>query len=135
MNKKSILINQIQQLYGVEGIELIVVEPSEDNYMLCHIYFDPELVEERLTVDEVASRNYAATEKRGLINSKTTIYDFNKKLVEEITELIDSSVNFEFDHSELADISLVCDAMAIHYGIDLPKEKELKMKINETRQD
>ena len=38
-----------------------------------------------------------------------------------------------FDPKELADISLVCDAMAIHYGIDLQKEKELKMFVNEKR--
>ena len=86
-SKKSILIKQIQQLQGVEGVELIMVEPCEDNYMLCHIYFDPETVVDRLTPEEVALRNYNATVKRGLINDKTTKQDFIDKMKEEISEL------------------------------------------------
>jgi len=142
MNKKSILISQIQQLSGVEGVELIMVEPCEDNYALVHIYFDPKSIVNRLTPEEVSQRNYAATEKRGLINNTTTFVDFRHKLLEEVHELTVSwnSNKFidcggEFDPSELADVSLVCDAMAIHYGIDLQAEKEKKMRYNEKRLD
>jgi len=141
-SKKSILIKQIQQLQGVEGVELIMVEPCEDNYMLCHIYFDPETVVDRLTPEEVALRNYNSTVKRGLINDDTDFMDFRMKLSEEVSELRQSWNNHKFinmtgmfDHSELADISLVCDAIALHYGIDLQTEKEKKMKVNELRND
>ena len=136
-SKKSILIKQIQQLQGIEGVELIMVEPCEDNYMRCHIYFDPESVVDRLTPEDVALRNYNATVKRGLINSETTKQDFIDKMKEEISELELALLNNDKfnENEELADIRLVCDAMAIHYGIDLQKEKELKMLINEKRKD
>ena len=161
MNKKSILKNQIEQLAGVESVELVCVEPETLDHAVFHVYFDPESVVDRLTPEEVALRNYNATVKRGLINDKTTIMDFIKKIKEEQKELKRSYSIFKlkaltlkykilflfkrlfkskktelpFDSSELADISLVCDAMAIHYGIDLMAEKQAKMYINETRKD
>ena len=137
MNKKSILKKQIQQLIGVECVELVCVEPETPDHAVFHVYFDPESVIDRLTSGEVALRNYQATEKRGLINDKTTFYDFIKKIDEETNELYNSANEnqSEFDKKELADISLVCDAMALHYGIDLQAEKEAKMRINETRKD
>ena len=136
-SKKSILIKQIQQLQGIEGVELIMVEPCEDNYMLCHIYFDPESVVDRLTPEDVALRNYNATVKRGLINSETTKQDFIDKMKEEISELELALLNNDKfnENEELSDISHVCDAYALNYGIDLQKEKELKMYVNETRLD
>lgn len=133
MEKKSILVRQIQQLAGVEGVELIMVEPCEPDYMLVHINFDPDSVVDRLTPEEVAQRNYAATERRGLITMDTEIFEFSDKIHEEATELFKSIHSLGFDPSELADVSLVCDAMALHYAIDLQSEKERKMLINETR--
>jgi len=135
MSKKSILKKQFEQLYGVESIEIIPVHPNRRNYMLCHVYFDPESVVDRLSPEEVALRNYEATNKRGLINDDTTIYDFITKIDEECSELYESIENNTIDPSELADISIVCDSMAIHYGIDLQAEKEAKMYKNETRLD
>jgi len=136
-NPKSILLKQIQQIQGIEGCEIVIVEPYLDDYMLCHVYFDPKTVVDRLTPDEVALRNYNATVKRNLINDKTTIEDFVCKLHEESEELWESSNSGKctIDPSELADISIVCDSMAIHYGIDLQAEKEAKMYKNETRLD
>ena len=141
MNKKSILVKQIQQISGIESVELIMIEPCTPDHMLIHVYLDPESVVDRLSTEEVALRNYQATEKRGQINENTSFWDFTNKLDEEINELKLSSgylidgINETktFDPKELADISLVCDAMAIYYGIDLQAEKESKMKYNEVR--
>ena len=137
MNTKSILLKQINQLPGIENVELIAIEPEEPDYILAHIYFDPASVVDRLTAEEVALRNYNATVKRGQINEKTSFYNFISKLDEEVSELYKSANadNSKFDPSELADISLVCDAMAIHYAIDLQAEKEKKMIVNENRED
>lgn len=135
MNKKLILKKQIEQLAGIEAVELVCVEPETPDHAVFHVYFDPELVVDRLTPEEVSLRNYQATEKRGLINEKTTLWDFIDKIEEEKNELFHTCNNGEFDASELADISLVCDAMALHYGIDLQAEKEAKMKYNEKRKD
>jgi len=137
-NPKSILINQIQQISGVENVSHLLISPESNDFMVVEIYFDPESVVDRLTPEEVQRRNYNATYKRGLINKRTTFLDFTCKISEELDELENSTDDYDhsiFDHSELADISLVCDAMALHYGIDLQAEKEAKMRYNETRTD
>ena len=82
-----------------------------------------------------AQRNYNATVRRGQITGGTTARDFIKKLYEEVLELDESDDGFNFDEKELADASLVCDAMAIHFGIDLNKVKYEKMLYNEQRED
>jgi len=132
-DKKSILINQIQQLLGVEGVSHICISPEEPDLMLVEIHIDPESVAERLISEEIALRNYNSALKRGQISDETQFIDFIIKINEEMFELKDSFNNDEetFDPSELADISLVCDAMALHYAIDLQAEKEAKMLINE----
>lgn len=143
MSSKSILIKQIQQLSGVENVSHLLISPESDDFMVVEIYFSPESIVDRLTPEEVALRNYNATVKRGLINDKTKVFDFCGKIAEELNELQESidyipengKYKVLFDESELADISLVCDAMAIHYGIDLQAEKEKKMYVNETRLD
>lgn len=96
----------------------------------------------RLTPEEVILRNYNAAVRRGQINDETTFIDFRNKLREEVEELSDSwnsnkfiNCSGGFDASELADISHVCDSIALHYGIDLQAEKERKMLINELRND
>lgn len=142
MNKKHLLIRQIQQLAGVENVSHLLISPESNDFMVVEIYFDPKTVEDRLTTEEVAIRNYNATVKRGLINERTTLNDFLDKLEEEVNEFHES---FDYpklgehgifiDTSELADISLVCDSIAQHYAIDLQKEKELKMLYNELRND
>lgn len=82
-----------------------------------------------------AKRNYNATVRRGQITGCTTAREFIKKLYEEIIELDESDDGFDFDEKELADVSLVCDAMAIHFNIDLNKVKYEKMLYNEQRKN
>jgi len=136
-NPKTILISQIQQLSGVEGVELIMVEPCEDNYILCHVYFDPESVVDRLTHEEVQRRNYNANVRRGKITSKTTKLQFAYKAMEEIRELIKAIKlkDEENEKEERADVVHVMEAMAYHFAHDLQLSKELKMYVNETRTD
>ena len=137
MNQK--LIDYIKEY---PGVTLVTPVFSDDGKLAVDIEFEPT-DSERLSYEQIAYRNYAATEKRGLINEKTTLFDFCGKINEELQELQDSidyipengTYTRVFDASELADISLVCDSMAIHYGIDLMAEKQAKMYINETRKD
>jgi len=143
MNHKSTLIKSIQNIAGVDGVNLLAISPESPDFMVVEIYFDPETVIDRLTPEEVALRNYNATVKRGLITDLTKVFDFCGKINEELNELTESvdyipkngTYEVTFDEKELADISLVCDAMAIHYGIDLQAEKEAKMRYNEQRKD
>lgn len=80
---------------------------------------------------EITRRNYQATRRRGLITDETTYDDFIAKMREEVDELdADSETNA---WSELADITLVCFAMAEHYGIDLIDEMRKKTEFNEVR--
>jgi len=130
---KSQLIKVIQDLAGVVSVEPFHISPDEPDQLFCIVTFDEK--ELRLSQEEVQQRNYAATEKRGLINDKTDFIDFITKINEEMFELKDSYNETEFDPSELADIVIVCESMALHYGIDLQKEKELKMIYNELRND
>lgn len=130
---KSKLIKVIQDLAGVTSVEPFHISPDEPNQLFCIVTFDEK--ELRLSQEEVQQRNYNATVRRGLITDKTTIEDFICKLREEVEELWYSSNSGKcsIDPSELADISHVCDAIALHYAIDLQKEKELKMLVNEKR--
>lgn len=130
---KSQLIKVIKDLAGITSVEPFHISPDEPDQLFCIVtFYEKEL---RLSQEEVQLRNYAATEKRGLITDKTTIEDFVCKLREEVEELWYSSNSGKcsIDPSELADIVIVCESMALHYGIDLQKEKELKMYINEKR--
>ena len=93
-----------------------------------------------MTIQEIIDRNYAATVKRGQINKKTSIVDFLDKIHEEVYELESSYLDAlsyleTFDKKKLADITLVCFAMAKHYKIDLIKTMEEKMLYNEQRID
>lgn len=81
---------------------------------------------------DITHRNYLATVRRGLITPDTLLWDFIAKLKEEVKELDES---FPEDWSELADIALVCFAMAEHYGIDLVDEMRKKTEFNEKRKD
>lgn len=94
-----------------------------------------------MTLQELSQRNYKATVKRGQINALTTFEDFISKLNEEVNELDMSELPFnshkigEFDEKELADVFLVCLAMAEHYKIDIMKVAEEKAIYNENRID
>lgn len=141
-NPKTTLIKQIQQLAGVENVSHLLISPESDDFMVVEICFSPESVVDRLTPEEVAIRNYEATIKRGKINDYTKFGEFTDKIKEEIEELIESydpptiaEVGIKFDASELADIVITCESLALHYGIDLQAEKEKKMFINEQRKD
>lgn len=93
-----------------------------------------------MNLKEIQIRNYKATVKRGLISQNTTFEDFINKLEEEVNELNLSELPFVnevnvpfFDERELADVVLVCLAMAKHYNVDILKELENKTLINEER--
>lgn len=88
-------------------------------------------------ISEIVKRNYAATVRRGLITSETTKDEFIDKICEETEELGIAVLNSDKmnEREELADIALVCFAMAKHYGIDLIDEMRKKVEFNEQRQD
>ena len=89
-----------------------------------------------MDIKEISKRNYEATKKRGLIDDSTGFISFIYKIKEETQELEFSRIgNNKFDQIELADVALVCFAMAEHFGIDLVAEMESKMKYNEIRKD
>jgi len=129
---KSQLIKVIQDLAGVVSVEPFHISPDEPYRLFCIVTFDEK--ELRLSQEEVQQRNYAATERRGLIHDHTSVFDFCEKIGEELGELtVSCQYKTKFDPKELADIVIVCESMALHYGIDLQKEKELKMFVNEKR--
>jgi len=129
---KSNLIKVIQDLSGVVSVEPFHIAPDEPDQLFCIVTFDEK--ELRLSAEEVALRNYNATVRRGKINDNTSVFDFCEKIGEELGELTVSCMyKTKFDPKELADIVIVCESMALHYGIDLQKEKESKMLFNETR--
>lgn len=90
-----------------------------------------------MDLKEIQQRNYEATVKRGLITEDTMFIEFGNKIAEELHELWESykphSEDVKFDESELADIILVCLAMAKHYGVDIQKALEEKTIFNENR--
>jgi len=91
----------------------------------------------RAYLTDITNRNYEATKRRGLITNSTSMFEFVNKMHEEVNELHDSyntaRIRCIFDPSVLADITLVCFAMAEHYGIDLIEEMRKKTEFNETR--
>ena len=76
-----------------------------------------------------------------MITPKTDTLTFLIKLFEESEELLQSFYKKRgweipnFDKIELADVALVCFAMAEHFKVDLIVEMEKKMLFNETRED
>lgn len=105
-------------------------------------FYHPDMLVKELDISEIIDRNYQATVRRGLINENTPIYDFLRKINEEYKELYCSYIDplihndeLGFDPKELADIALVCFAMATHYNIDLLKVMEQKTIFNEQRPD
>lgn len=89
-----------------------------------------------MDIKEISKRNYEATVKRGLITPKTRPLQFIDKIQEEKNELFISwYIKDHFDPEELADVALVCFAMAEHYQIDLVAEMEKKAIYNEQRTD
>lgn len=86
-----------------------------------------------MTLQEIQSRNYEATVRRGLISDKTTLNEFIAKMFEEVHEFRDAS-NFGItDGLELADIIIVCLSCAKHLDIDIQDWLEKKTVINENR--
>jgi len=92
-----------------------------------------------MTFNEALQRNYQASVKRGKITNNTSSEEFVEKIKEEVNELHESHVafndSFMFDSQELADVILVCLAMAYHFDINIWDEIELKVKFNELRTD
>ncbi|NDP22624.1 MAG: hypothetical protein GZ091_16315 [Paludibacter sp.] len=90
-----------------------------------------------MEIKEILVRNYYATKRRGQITDKMKTLDFVLKIEEEFNELLSSTDNNsnDFDIKELADIVLVCFAMAKHNDKDLLKVMEEKMLFNEKRPD
>jgi len=56
MNHKSTLIKSIQNIAGIEGVNLLAISPESNDFMVVEIYFDPETVTDRLTPEEVAEQ-------------------------------------------------------------------------------
>lgn len=142
-DKKSILISQIQRIAGIEGVEGIVAEPALDNYMLIHVYFDPNEVFERLLPEEIIARNYKAQLRRGTIKDGqgcgecTTALEFVEKLYEEVHELKMAVINKDEKNiqEELADVRLTAGSMGYHFCYDLQLEEEAKCLYNEIREN
>ena len=89
-----------------------------------------------MDIKEIASRNYKATVRRKQIFKETSLFTFYRKIDEERKELLATwDGGSKFDPSELADIALVCFSIAEHFGVDLQKEMEKKMKYNEEREN
>jgi NTP pyrophosphatase (non-canonical NTP hydrolase) len=85
---------------------------------------------------DLIKRNYASIEKRGLINEETSELDFLVKIEEELEELNEAyDSGLPNRNEELADIILVCLNYAEHFGIDIEKELNKKIDINEKRKD
>lgn len=89
-----------------------------------------------MTLKEIQKRNYQATVKRGLITNQTNGDDFLNKIREETAELqVEFDLPFGKIEEELADVILVCFAMAEHLGINIKQELIKKVKYNENRND
>jgi len=85
-------------------------------------------------MNDLIKRNYNSIVKRGLINEDTTIAEFITKLKEEVQEWIEAEVQgLPNANEELADIILVCLNFAKHFNIDIEKELNNKIEINEKR--
>lgn len=94
-----------------------------------------------MTLQEIITKNYQSTVKRGKINIFTTSDEFLAKIDEEVQELKDSFLPFcnenepSFDHKELADIILTCLNFARHFDINIQQVIEQKIEFNENRKD
>jgi NTP pyrophosphatase (non-canonical NTP hydrolase) len=88
-----------------------------------------------MEIKEITGRNYYATKRRKQITDKTDVMDFLIKLDEEVEELKQSFFEANLDEKEIADVVLVCFALAKHYKIDLIKVMEEKMLYNEKQND
>jgi len=88
-----------------------------------------------MDLNQIINRNYSATVKRGLINTETSPIDFISKIEDETDEILGSLFDLKFDEAELADVILVCLAMAKHYDIDIQKALSDKVMFNENRKD
>lgn len=125
-NKKSTIIESIQGIAGVGNVSHLCISPESDDLMVVEINL-------RLSPEEVALRYYNSLVKSEKINDETTTFDFVNKITNESVNLYSllQLNSTEFDASKLAEIILLCDAMSIHYGIDLQAEKETAMLKNE----
>lgn len=100
-------------------------------------------MENKIDIQEIIDRNYAAQIKRGQITPEKIPYKFVEKLYEELNELdneiydIDDWVLIpnEKAKKELIDIMLVCFSMAKHFGIDWQQVMKDKVEYNEKRKD
>lgn len=85
-----------------------------------------------MNLTEIQRRNYAATQRRGLIDQFTTKQDFILKMYEEVTELAQTETD-SHEAEELADIVTVCLCYAFHFDIDLMGALEAVVIKNEQR--
>jgi len=111
----------------------VTKEAAEALEIMKFEYYKEGVKSGRAYLTDITHRNYEATKRRGLITKTTCVLEFCDKIDEEKKELLDSYMWDSFDPSELADITLVCFAMAEHYGIDLIEEMRKKTEFNEKR--
>jgi NTP pyrophosphatase (non-canonical NTP hydrolase) len=70
----------------------------------------------------IVERNYKAVVNRGLIDTKTTNYEFFDKLQEENYEVWNSlDGNMEDLHKEIIDVMVVCMNWLRHHHVDIEK--------------
>lgn len=89
----------------------------------------------RQPIEIITARNYRANMERKQISKTTDHASFHRKIAEEVDELGNTELVYgdQAAREELADIALVCFAMAQHFGWDLIAEMERKTEINEKR--
>lgn len=98
-------------------------------------------MENKIDIQQLIDRNYAAQVRRGQITPETNAYEFIEKIDEEVEELNVSIFRLQekfqdgLDDKELIDIMLVCFSMAKHFGIDWQQVMKDKVEFNETRED
>ncbi|MCJ7802735.1 MAG: hypothetical protein MUP82_10310 [Candidatus Marinimicrobia bacterium] len=84
----------------------------------------------------LSKRHYKAIKNRGLINSTTIYHDFFQKITEEMTELsnaIYDNGGTDRVNQEAIDLMMVCVNLCRWMGMDIDKELEKNVLIQEGR--
>ena len=84
---------------------------------------------------QLMEENYQSIVDRGLINPKTNMDAFIRKIKEEVREFEEAAKigTLKEIREELADIILTCLNTGIHFGFDIEWELKNKIEINKNR--